>query len=455
MEPSSINATRNIFEKFSEIRESLHIDDGNTKNRVEEWRKKMQEFTDQIIKQVAQLDLLEINDPKVTEDDSKSKRNHYFDHIVDTISKEVSQIMKTIKYLMHLPMKYFKNRGDDIEISWNMVQNTLENECTQALKAAEDENVNPLEIISKLMNMKDGLIKQVTNALLYRKILLWKDLNIQSEDFVDSKVVEINNQMEELEKNMGYIPTKAILEDLKLDTPGVYTVSSEGDKRFSESIENLHALTLSFFEMENLIKKNFKLSTDKREKFTENNPILETLREQLEELHNQKDRILDDMRRNESLIIGGEKKELLELNLANDTVNRVLKNTQAALTKCRHDLRIMSEAKKSLEDWLKPKLNETKRYQKELAAEVNKIRQDAELLPSMFRAEAQFRNKCKKDKEEAEIKMKEAVDKFEKLALEKKDLQHELERKERLALQAIAARSSMKDSLTDATKSLK
>lgn len=115
----------------------------------------------------------------------------------------------------------------------------------------------------------------------------------------------------------------------------------------------------------------------------------------------------------------------------------------------------MTEEKKNLENWLKPKLKETKKYQRELATELNKIRQDAELLPSMFRAEAQFRNKCKKDKEEAEIKMTDAIKIAEKLELEKKDLKHELERKERLALQAIAARSSMKDSLAESSLNLK
>ena len=57
------------------------------------------------------------------------------------------------------------------------------------------------------------------------------------------------------------------------------------------------------------------------------------------------------------------------------------------------ELKHTTDAKKSLESWLKPKLNEVKKFQRELAEEVNKIRQDAELLPSMFRAEAQFRNK--------------------------------------------------------------
>ena len=231
------------------------------------------------------------------------------------------------------------------------------------------------------MNMKDNLIKQVTNALLYRKILLWKDLNIQSEDFVDSKVVEIINQMDELEKVMGIIPTKLILEEVKLDSVGVYSISSEGDKKYSESIENLHALTVSFFEMENLIKKNFKLSTDKREKLTEDNPVLETLRDQLEEMHKQRDRMLDDIRRTESLAVGGERKELLEMKLINDELTRNLNNTKAAWAKTKYDLKHVTDAKKSLENWLKPKLNEVKKFQKELAEEVNKIRQDAELLP--------------------------------------------------------------------------
>lgn len=51
-------------------------------------------------------------------------------------------------------------------------------------------------------------------------------------------------------------------------------------------------------------------------------------------------------------------------------------------------------------------MKETRKYQKDLANELEKIKQDAELLPSMFRAEAVFRNQCKKEKDEAEDVMK-------------------------------------------------
>ena len=52
----------------------------------------------------------------------------------------------------------------------------------------------------------------------------------------------------------------------------------------------------------------------------------------------------------------------------------------------------------------------------------------------MFRAEAVFRNQCKKDKEEAEEITKDALKKYNSLLKEKEDLKHELERKERLSL---------------------
>jgi hypothetical protein len=73
----------------------------------------MQEITEQVQKQVSMLETVGINDAKVTEGDSIGKRKHYFDHIVSAISKEVIQIMKTIKMIMHLPAKYDKRKGDD------------------------------------------------------------------------------------------------------------------------------------------------------------------------------------------------------------------------------------------------------------------------------------------------------------------------------------------------------
>lgn len=55
---------------------------------------------------------------------------------------------------------------------------------------------------------------------------------------------------------------------------------------------NLEVLCDNFIEMENLVKKNFKLSEEKIIKFTNNNPVLITLREELELVNREKDILL-------------------------------------------------------------------------------------------------------------------------------------------------------------------
>mmetsp|Transcript_1825 Transcript_1825/g.2450 ORF Transcript_1825/g.2450 Transcript_1825/m.2450 type:complete len:146 (-) Transcript_1825:265-702(-) len=95
-------------------------------------------------------------------------------------------------------------------------------------------------------------------------------------------------------------------------------------------------------------------------------------------------------------------------------------------------------------------MKETRKFQKEIYDELDKIRQDAELLPSMFRAEAVFRKQCKQEKDDAVEKMSFAMKQHNKLVSERDDLKNELERKQRLAIQAIAARGNMKQHLDEA-----
>lgn len=54
--------------------------------------------------------------------------------------------------------------------------------------------------------------------------------------------------------------------------------------------------------------------------------------------------------------------------------------------------------------------------------ELDRIKSDAELLPSMFRNEALFRTKCQKERDEALEKMNEAVKKMSLLEKERLDL---------------------------------
>ena len=102
------------------------------------------------------------------------------------------------------------------------------------------------------------------------------------------------------------------------------------------------------------------------------------------------------------------------------------------------------------ETWHIPKLKETMRYQRELADALEKIKTDAELLPDMFRFEANYRKENKKEKDDAIEKMNLAMKEHNKLVAERDDLKSELERKKRLAQQAMAARGEIKSFLDQA-----
>ena len=98
-------------------------------------------------------------------------------------------------------------------------------------------------------------------------------------------------------------------------------------------------------------------------------------------------------------------------------------------------------------------MKETKKLYIELHAELERIKQDAELLPDMFQAEAQFRITCKEEANKAREDMNKALKEYDQMKKTIKDLTEEVERKKRLSFQAIAARGNMKQHLDEAKKS--
>jgi hypothetical protein len=66
----------------------------------------------------------------------------------------------------------------------------MKNEVTKVLGLASDPNTDHIALLSKLLNLKDNLQKQVFVGVLYRKLIIWMDLNIQSDEFEHNKVVD-------------------------------------------------------------------------------------------------------------------------------------------------------------------------------------------------------------------------------------------------------------------------
>jgi len=47
----------------------------------------------------------------------------------------------------------------------------------------EDKNADKFALISKLLNMRESLQKQIFHSNLYRKLVIWHDLNIQCDEW--------------------------------------------------------------------------------------------------------------------------------------------------------------------------------------------------------------------------------------------------------------------------------
>lgn len=99
-----------------------------------------------------------------------------------------------------------------------------------------------------------------------------------------------------------------------------------------------------------------------------------------------------------------------------------------------------------------PKVKSTQDYQKELVEAIGKIREDSAMLPDMFRQLVKDSQELETQKNEA-IKARDiALTSDTRLRTQVKNLTQELDRKKRLSMQAIAARSNIKGELDAAHK---
>lgn len=62
-------------------------------------------------------------------------------------------------------------------------------------------------------------------ALLYRKIVLWMDLNITSDDFVHAKVVEVMGMIDNYKDQLNYVPSKINYTDIQMASDGIYSLA--------------------------------------------------------------------------------------------------------------------------------------------------------------------------------------------------------------------------------------
>lgn len=320
--------------------------------------------------------------------------------------------------------------------------------------------------VGKLLDLRELLIMQQLKSTLYTKTVVWKDLNINpgsstdnDEIYANEKVVETYKTIDMYEKELKYLPSKEDFDEPTEHFQGSYTtlVSSTGETEISKYLD---ALIENNADMETLIKEKFLFSDEKIQNFLKTNPVQRTLREQVEEL-NRKVQMLEETIQRTQDRLSNEDKGQSEMNQLQKkysdlqdkyseqvqttlTLESTKKGLDATLKEAQKKARAAEEKHTKMVNQFQPKLESAIAYQKSISEAFVKIKEDTELLPRIFRAEAADRNKVKAQQKQAEKEAQEALAIRNALQKEINDLKRERDRKKQLSIQAIAARSNIK-----------
>lgn len=84
--------------------------DGQTKDRVEVWRKNLHGLTDELMKQAKMLEELGDGGAGKSAEGGSELKVDYFDHLVGQISKDINELIMLCKSVMSLPQQYQKKQ---------------------------------------------------------------------------------------------------------------------------------------------------------------------------------------------------------------------------------------------------------------------------------------------------------------------------------------------------------
>ena len=145
------------------------------------------------------------------------------------------------------------------------------------------------------MDIKDALYSQLFEALLYKKTVLYENLDLNSSVatkenniiYMSEKVVQMHEKLVEFQTSKGYLPKNIDYVPVTEETTGPYSqfgINEDGIDMSSEETESskwLFSLTEAYVDMSELLSKN---SLEKIQGFMETNPVQRGLREQVEAL---------------------------------------------------------------------------------------------------------------------------------------------------------------------------
>ena len=135
----------------------------------------------------------------------------------------------------------------------------------------QTDSIGQMGVIVKLMDIKDYLQTQLFSAVLYRKIVVWLDLNITSKDYKPEKECALHTMIDEQRHAPnGVIQTLLNYDVVDESHEGFF---SQGTDAPTEMVNSELAMVDAVLDLEKLAKKTFLYPDEKIVQFKENNTV--------------------------------------------------------------------------------------------------------------------------------------------------------------------------------------
>jgi hypothetical protein len=284
-----------------------------------------------------------------------------------------------------------KNKSSE---NWEKAEKELE----KNLNSLRDESESSEKIyaaVNRISAAKDNFLIQVFKLMLYKKNILWRDLNAPYDDYIHGEIKNSINLIKANEEKYGYIP-----HTLEFALP-----KFDHDHTDSSVAEIIRIILIDHSELIEGLKNYSKLSDQPQviEDISKNQHIVKGLRERIETLTQNYDNLMEKYRYlqiSKGKVVSGPNEEKSLTEKLEEMENTLIKKEQEIIELKQASMKqevlmgSMKEKNKELEDelskWHKyqiPKIKEMEGNQKSILEEFNKVRRDMETYSNMLQNE--------------------------------------------------------------------
>ncbi|KAL4426479.1 hypothetical protein ABPG74_004485 [Tetrahymena malaccensis] len=409
-------------------------------------------------------------------EDKHLELKRYCEKFLDIMKQELIDLLGVIKINFNPQKKDVK-----ADLSWEKMQFSIENEI-ESVRNSLNQSTNYFEVVFRMINIKDGLVSQIIRSLLYRKLVLWRDMNMTMDEYVHAQIKYIIDWIKFQNEKYNYIPSKPEFKEINFKMEGPFqilqtiqttTQNQNQTYQYGQNKKNLNQeepstakltvmlkiFTENFDEMIDNLRDYAKLNeeADRFVDVNQNQVIVRSLRGKIETLTKNNEalqekyyEIQSNIRTQDANEVKKLKDNIEELQMIvarkEREIEELKKNTQGSLSQLqnlRDKLKETEEELKQVNKVFLPKLKELEAIQYTLQDEFQKVKKDIDTYSILFKTESQMRSKVQLEKKEIEAQVAKLVDMLGREKNKVKDLKGVIHQKEEIIMEVMDYRSEL------------